>query len=157
MKTVYRLLRKKYAESAFDGEGSFQFGARWSSPGTRLAYTAEHLSLAMVEYLAHMSADDPPADLVLARAEIPDDFSRIEMTAQDLPKNWRSYPAPENLQAIGNRFAHEAKAALLIVPSVLAVTDNNWVLNPSHPEFNQVKILATAPFDYDPRLLRSIH
>jgi len=48
---------------------------RWSSPGVRLAYTAKHLSLAIIEYFVHIDADDPPADLVLVRAEVPDTVS----------------------------------------------------------------------------------
>ena len=42
---VYRLARLLFAASPFDGEGSYRFGGRWSSPGTRVVYTAEHLSL----------------------------------------------------------------------------------------------------------------
>src|ERR1019366_10021914 len=40
---VYRIVREPYSKSPLDGEGSYRFGGRWSSPGTRLAYTAEHL------------------------------------------------------------------------------------------------------------------
>ena len=36
-----------------------------------LAYTAEHLSLAIIEYFVHIDADDSPKDLVVVRAEIP--------------------------------------------------------------------------------------
>ena len=46
---VYRILRKPYSKKPLDGEGAYQFGGRWSSPGTRLAYAAEYLSLAMIE------------------------------------------------------------------------------------------------------------
>src|SRR5512136_2940813 len=68
---VYRILRKPYAKKPRDGEGAYRFGGRWSSPGTRLAYTAEHLSLAMIEYSVHLDPDDAPKDLVLAIAQIP--------------------------------------------------------------------------------------
>jgi RES domain-containing protein len=44
---------------------------------------------------------------------------------------------------------------MLIVPSTLAVTDNNWILNPTHPDFHKIKFHLAAPFDYDPRLLKT--
>jgi len=64
---VYRILRKPYSKTAFDGEGAYRFGGRWSSPGVRLAYAAEHLSLAIVEYFVHLDPEDPPRDLVVPR------------------------------------------------------------------------------------------
>jgi RES domain-containing protein len=71
MTKVYRVLRKAFARAPFDGEGAYRYGGRWSSVGTRLSYTSEHQSLAMLEYFVHLDADDSPDDLVLATAEIP--------------------------------------------------------------------------------------
>jgi RES domain-containing protein len=119
-----------------------------------VVYTAEHLSLAMIEYLVHLDADHPPEDMVLARAEVPDDVSRIQLDAADLPVDWRSYPPPEALSAIGDAFARELRAAVLIVPSSIAVTDHNWILNPGHSEFRNIGFHAAEPFAYDPRLLK---
>lgn len=151
MKTVYRLLRRLFSATPFDGEGSFRFGGRWCRPGTRVVYTAEHLSLAMIEYLAHLDATRPPKDLMLAIADIPDDVPVMRLTPADLPATWRSYPAPDALQTIGDRFAQELKACVLVVPSVLATTDSNWILNPAHPDFSRIMVGSPKPFDYDPR------
>ncbi len=85
MSLVYRVLRKPYARSPFDGEGSFRFGGRWSSPGVRLSYASEHQSLAMLEYFVHLDKDDPPADLVLAVAEVPDGLVREKINPKTLP------------------------------------------------------------------------
>ena len=60
----------------FDGEGAYRYGGRWSSPGTRLVYTSEHQSLAMLEYFVHLDPEDAPDDLVLATADVPDNVSR---------------------------------------------------------------------------------
>jgi RES domain-containing protein len=119
-----------------------------------MVYTAEHLSLAMVEYLAHLDPDRPPTDLVLAKAEIPDDVSRVSWTADELPPDWRRYPAPEVLADLGSDFVKDEKAAIMIVPSVLATVENNWLFNPAHPDFRRIKVLDKEPFQYDPRLLR---
>ncbi|MGA2601398.1 MAG: RES domain-containing protein [Bryobacteraceae bacterium] len=71
MTRVYRILRKRYARTPFDGEGAFRFGGRWSSPGNRLVYTSERLSLAMIEYYIHIDSDDSPPELVVATADVP--------------------------------------------------------------------------------------
>ncbi|WP_035357870.1 RES family NAD+ phosphorylase [Edaphobacter aggregans] len=154
MTLVYRLLRQPFADMPFDGEGSYRYGGRWSHPGTRMVYTAEHLSLAMLEYLAHLDPDRLPTDLVLAQAEIPDDISRVQFRAEDLPLDWRTYPAPTTLKDLGSEFVKESKAAVMIVPSVLATVENNWLINPVHPDFQRIKIVRTEPFQYDTRLVR---
>lgn len=109
----------------------------------------------MIEYLVHLDVDRLPRDIMLAKADVPEDVSRIQITTNDLPAGWRSYPPPEALAAIGNAFARELRAVALIVPSSLAVTDNNWILNPAHPDFHRIKLYSAAPFDYDPRLLKT--
>ncbi len=155
MNSVYRLLRAPFSATPFDGEGSYRYGGRWSRPGTRLVYTAEHLSLAMIEYLAHLDADCPPKDIMLAKADVPEGVSRIQMKTDELPRGWRSYPPPETLAAVGDGFVRELRAAILIVPSALAISDNNWILNPAHPDFNKIRLHSAELFDYDPRLLKA--
>jgi RES domain-containing protein len=150
---VYRIARAVFAANPFDGEGSYLFGGRWSSSGSRVVYTAEHLSLAMLEYLVHLDPNRLPADLVLAQAEIPDRVRRIRVRKKNLPAGWDRYPAPAELVHVGDRFVRDAKAAVLIVPSVLAPTECNWILNPSHPDFKSIRILPTEPFQFDRRLI----
>jgi RES domain-containing protein len=135
---VYRILRKPYSKKPLDGEGAYRFGGRWSCPGTRLAYTAQHLSLAMIEYFIHIDPDDPPNDLVVVTAEIPDGVSRISIS-QTLSR--------PDLASFGDRFARNARAAVLIVPSVLAPTESNWLINPRHPEFSKIRLRSVVPFD----------
>ncbi|MCL4851384.1 MAG: RES domain-containing protein [Bryobacteraceae bacterium] len=139
MTRVYRILRKPYAKKPLDGEGAYRFGGRWSSVGTRLAYTAEHLSLAMLEYFIHIDPDDPPKDLVAVTAEVPDSISRISIYPKQLPSDWRQSPAPPELAGIGDRFVRDRRAAILIVPSALAPAESNWLVNPQHPEFARVR------------------
>jgi RES domain-containing protein len=148
---VYRIVRKPYSKKPLDGEGSYRFGGRWSSPGTRIAYTAEHLSLAMIEYFVHIEANDPPKDLVVVAADIPDTVSRVVLPRESLPSNWRQVPAPTALAAIGNAFATERKSALLVLPSALVPSESNWLVNPLHPEFTDIQVNPAEPFHYDAR------
>jgi RES domain-containing protein len=149
------VLRAAYARTPFDGEGSYRYGGRWSSPGTRLAYASEHQSLAMLEYFVHLDPEDAPDDLVLATADIPDNVSRERIEARKMPAHWRDVPAPPELAQIGDEFVKKAEHCVLLVPSALAVNENNWLINPRHPEFKQIVVNAPEPLRYDPRILRA--
>ena len=152
MNRVYRVLRKKYARTPLDGEGAYRYGGRWSSPGTRLSYTSEHQSLALLEYFVHLDQDDPPTDLVLAVAEVPDDVSREQIAASNLPANRRESAAPPELARFGDEFAQQAQHCLLRVPSVLAPAENNCLINPQHPDYKRIVMGDLEPLTYDPRM-----
>jgi RES domain-containing protein len=151
---VYRVLRKKYAHAPFDGEGAFRYGGRWSSPGTRLSYTSEHQSLALLEYFVHLDQDDPPADLVLAIAEIPDDLPRSQAKLSQLPANWRDPIAPPELAQIGDQFVRRREHCLLLVPSAIVPAEFNWLINPDHPDYARLVVHNLEPLSYDTRMFR---
>jgi RES domain-containing protein len=152
LSTIYRVLRKAYARSPLDGEGAYLYGGRWSSAGTRLAYTSEHQSLAMLEYFVHLDAGDAPPDLVLVTAGLPDDMPAKSIAVEDLPSFWRRSPAPAELARFGDEFVAEAKHCVLVVPSALAPHENNWLLNPQHRDFRRVVVYGVEPLSYDPRM-----
>ena len=152
MSRVYRVLRREFARNPFDGEGSYRYGGRWSSPGTRLSYTSEHQSLALLEYFVHLDRDDPPADLVLAVAEVPDDLPREKIEVTQLPENWRDPVAPSELTQIGDEFAQKRERCILLVPSGLAPSEYNWLINPNHPDFNKIIVEQLEPLSDDPRM-----
>jgi RES domain-containing protein len=149
---IYRILRRAYARAPFDGEGAYRYGGRWSSPGTRLAYTSEHQSLAMLEYFVHLDKEDPPLDLVFAIAEVPDDVAQERVTVDDLPEDWREPTAPPDLARLGDEFVQRGEYCVLIVPSALAPAENNWLINAGHPDHKKIDIHEVAPLNYDPRM-----
>ncbi len=149
---LYRVLRRSYTRNPFDGEGAYRYGGRWSSPGIRLCYTSEHQSLAMLEYFVHLDKDDPPDDLVLAIAEIPNDVSREAVEIGKLPGNWRDAAAPPELTRFGDVFAEGARHCLLFVPSALAPSENNYVMNPAHPDYKKIAVRDLEPLSYDARM-----
>jgi RES domain-containing protein len=151
---VFRVLRAAYARTPFDGEGAYRYGGRWSSPGARLVYTSEHQSLAMLEYFVHLDPEDAPDDLGLATADVPDNLSRQRLHAPSFPAHWRDTPAPPELAQIGDEFVNKAETCLLLVSSALAVNENNWLINPQHPEFKKIALQAPEPLRYDPRMFR---
>jgi RES domain-containing protein len=91
---------------------------------------------------------------VAVTAEVPDSVSRISISPKQLPANWRQSPSPSDLAEIGDRFVSEAKAAVLMVPSVLAPAEFNWLINPQHPEFSKIRLRSTEAFEYDPRFFK---
>lgn len=151
---VYRILRRAYAKRPLAGEGVYRFGGRWSSVGTRLAYAAEHLSLAIIEYFIHIDQDDPPRDVVAVAAEIPDTVSRTWLAPKQLPPSWRQSPLPAELAEIGDRFVRDGRAAILIVPSALVPAESNWLINPQHPESLSIRLHSVEAFEYDLRFFQ---
>jgi RES domain-containing protein len=106
----------------------------------------------MVEYFVHLDMDDPPRDLVVVSAEIPDAVSRVAYTRP--PKNWRGNPPPPEFATVGDAFVREDRAAVLIVPSAIAPSESNWLINPLHTEFARIRISRPEPCGYDARFFR---
>jgi RES domain-containing protein len=150
---LYRLVRREFASpDPFSGEGSFLYGGRWSSAGTRLSYASTYRSLAVLEYRAHIDPAFADQDLVIATLVIPEDV-RVAPTPL-LPENWRQNPAPETLRAFGDRFVASAEAAIMLIPSVILPEENNVLINPKHPDFRRFNLHPELlPFHFDTRLL----
>lgn len=146
------MLRGAYAQNPFDGEGAYRYGGRWSSPGTRVSYASQSESLALLEYFVHLDPADLPEDLLLATADITDELSRAHIEINRLPRNWRQTPAPPQLTQFGDEFVKKAENAILIVPSALATSENNWLINPLHLGFQQITVNKPEPLTYDPRM-----
>jgi RES domain-containing protein len=149
---VWRLTRRIH--SAVDGEGSRLFGGRWSPPGVPVVYTSATASLAALEYLVHLTVDQAPDDLVLISVDLPQQLPVANVAVRDLPADWRSYPAPENLAQLGRAWAGELAAPALRVPSAVVPHEANYLLNPRHPRFDEMVIGPPEQFFLDPRLWR---
>lgn len=119
-----------------------------------MVYTSATLSLAALEYLVNVGIDEAPGDLISMSADIPDSVSRKRLAFGDLPANWRTYPTPERLAAIGSAWAASLESAVLVVPSAVIPEEMNWLLNPRHPDAGRIVIEKKAAFRFDPRLRR---
>jgi RES domain-containing protein len=73
-----------------------------------------------------------------------------------LPDGWRSYPAPPELQRIGDEWVQSQRSAVLEVPSVVVERESNYLLSPAHPGFSTVVIGEPEPFTFDERLLAGL-
>ena len=154
MPTVWRIVKSTYAAHAFDGEGARLYGGRWSSPGIRIVYTADSAALAALELLARLNDVRALPSFVLIPAELPDELV-ADLDVSTLPVNWRSTPAPSQLQQLGDAWAKARTSAALRVPSAIIELQHNYLLNPDHPEFGSVHTGTAQPFTFDNRLLRA--
>ncbi len=146
-------MKSRYVPQAFDGEGARRYGGRWSSPGTRVVYCSESVSLAALEVLVHLQAAPPLRGYAVIPVHFPERLV-TEVPRRDLPKNWASSPAPRRLQQIGDRWASGNRSVVLRVPSAIVPAEGNYLLNPTHPDFGTVEIGQAQPFVLDPRLVR---
>ncbi len=150
---VWRLCKRKYAETAFDGEGARRVGGRWNSRGTAVAYASEHLSLAVLEILVHVDIEQAPSDLVRIPADISDSVSADAFAEHELPDDWRHSPGHPELKRMGDDWLASAQSAVLRVPSVVVPAEDNVLLNPNHPAFDQIDIGEPRGFSFDDRLM----
>ncbi len=148
---VWRLCRAGHA--ALDGEGAFRYGGRWNSPGTRLVYTSRHLSLAILEILVHTGPDLMPDGLVKLEISIPEDVRREARAPSDLPARW-AHGAFRSTQSVGDRWAADARSAVLSVPSAVVPEEENVLINPRHADAGRIAVLSQSPLRLDPRLSR---
>ena len=150
---VWRLCRAPYVARTLEGVGGFYASGRWHRQGAAIVYTATAASLAALELLVHTDPATAPDDLRLVKLRIPESFEIEQITPADLPADWRTYPAPDALQAIGMEWLESARTPALLVPSAVVPQENNLLLNPRHHAIGVVTLLSDEPFSFDPRLL----
>lgn len=151
--TVWRIVKARFAASAFDGEGARRSGGRWNTPGSRAVYTSATAALAALEMLVHLGRAASLPSYVLIACSFHERFlMRLDRTL--LPTDWRSYPAPPGLQSIGDQWLRSGASLALEVPSALIETESNYLLNPEHPRFHSLTIARPVPFELDVRLLK---
>jgi RES domain-containing protein len=154
MPSGWRLVAVRYANDAFSGEGARLYGARWNSPGRTVVYLSEHRSLAALELFAHGHPPSREDRYAMIGARWDERFMQTTADAE-LPEDWRAVPPALSTTALGDQWIGEARSAVLAVPSVVVPAENNYLLNPAHPDFRHVSIGNPEPFTFDPRLLHS--
>ena len=138
---AYRMHSTAYAAS--DPSGAMRAAGRWHSQGTRVVYAAEHVSLALLETLLHAGGRKlPPRSLT--RIVIP---GGIPIAASV----WLNEP---DSRAFGDAWVRSARSPVLRVPSI-AVNglEHNFVFNPAHPSFPEIKFEKSRPFSLDSRFI----
>lgn len=146
---IYRLVTGKYKDD-LSGNGSKLYGGRWNSPGTAVLYTAENISLAVLEILVRADKYTIPVSYKLLKITIPDDADTIIITEAKLRKQWEDDLA--YTQWMGDEIFKANESLILKVPSAIVPEENNYIINTGHKDFKKVKITDTDSFEFDKRL-----
>ncbi len=144
---LFRITKTEYQHD-LTGIGAYYHGGRWNSSRNAMLYTSSHRSLAMLEVLVHSNKTIPPPDYVIVVLFVPD--SKAISTSPYLTPDWN-----ENQQwskDIGDDWLKDGKSLLLKVPSVLAKSEYNYLINPTHADAGFVKVIDVEPFTFDNRL-----
>ena len=150
--SLWRISKRKYADTAFSGEGARRVGGRWNSRGQGMVYTSGTLSLAALEVFVHMEIEDVATMLAWIRVDVPKEVRIEHLEVAQLPPDWRNIPAPAVLATMGDDWFKSGSTAILAVPSVVIPMEYNYLINSSHPDFVKLTVESPQPFELDPRL-----
>lgn len=135
------------------GEGGLHGPGRWHHRGTRVVYTAENASLAVLETLVHV----PPqlfGERTLLQLDVPDDLLE-DVSSTQMFRFVHDAP-PEDAERLtrdyGRAWAEEGRSLGLRVPSAVMPMERNVVLSPAHPEMKRVVERGREVIRLDPRL-----
>lgn len=154
---LFRLTQKKFADTPFSPVGAKLFGGRWNSKGTEALYFAESESLCCLEVFVHVNNDPgiiKQYDLYVI--DMPEAFI-VKLEPEDLPSTWRSIPASEATQNIGDEFLNDDDPPFIAlqVPSTISPRDKNYVINPNHPAMKGIiNQSVKLEFEFDPRIFK---
>ncbi len=116
---LYRLTQKKFAEAPFSPAGAKLYGGRWNSKGTEALYFAGSESLCVLEVFVHLTKNPAVIQLYDLYAIDMPDLLIAKLEQEDLPANWRTIPANESTQLIGDEFFEGTRARLRSAASPL--------------------------------------
>lgn len=148
---VYRIQKAKYVAD-ISGFGSTLVAGRWHSAGkSPILYTSSNISLAILEYVVHLTSSVKPPELLQLTLEIPDP-SIVTIDHANLPDNWNGKGYYDNVQRWGTEWLQSLASLAIMIPSVTS-RDNNILVNPRHPDFGSVNIIDSRPITLDDRLI----
>ena len=152
--SAWRVDNLKWIAISFNGAGAAAEGGRWNSAGVRVVYCSRHLAMAAQEKYIHLPK---PVPAVMKFVKFRIDFGAVaieRLSAGALPAGWQAEPPAGDSQRIGDEWVAAARTAILAVPSALIPEEENYLLNPAHPDFARLKIGRHEPFEFDPRMAR---
>jgi RES domain-containing protein len=146
---VYRFVSLRFPDG-LSCEGARRHGGRWNNKGVAVLYCALSESLAMLELRVH-SPHPFPRTRWRFTIEVPDD-ALTSMQVEELPRGWDKLPAGPESKRFGDSWVAECSSLGLLVPSVVASEEKNLMLNPSHPRFQEIRVVSKQRVMLDKRL-----
>jgi len=147
--TCYRIGDPDGIYKIFDATGSKLHPGRWNRRTSPVLYAAEHYSTAMLEKLARANGILPPNQHYIS-ITIPPGISYEILDPAALP-GWDS--ASMNVsRSYGHTWQQSKRSLLLIVPSVVARLEHDYLINLEHPDALRVTHSRHRPVWWDARL-----
>ena len=136
------------------GKGAAHRGARWNHAGEHVTYTATSVSLAAWETRAHFGKGAKlPWNRYLVRVDVPDNVWAARETLLRPPAvGWDAIPEGLVSRAAGSAWLSVGRTALLAVPSVIIVEEDNVLINPAHADAFRIMAVKVRRFVYDHRV-----
>ena len=128
------------------------FPGRWCSKGKFVVYTAGSRALACLENVVHRSGEGLAGNFKILTIQIPDRLKMDEIFLKDLPEQWFEFQNYILTQQLGDKWLENAETSILKIPSAIIPLENNFVLNPFHRDFKNIKIKSVKDFIFDPRI-----
>jgi RES domain-containing protein len=136
-----------------EGLGGKKFSSRWTSLGRRVVYLAESPAGALLEVLVHFNLEDE---------DIPKSYTLLQVSAPEAnairsldPKTEAEWRVDQEItRRIGDAWLASLETPLARVPSAIIPHTWNYLLNPEHPDANQVQIAEVIKERFDNRLFR---
>jgi RES domain-containing protein len=142
------------AAQEFNGQGGVLAAGRWHIKGTPVVYASTSEPLALLEKLVHRRLSSVTAVYPLYIADLPERLIE-ELPATSLPSDWRSISPTPSTRRLGNTWLMSRSAVGLLVPSILTTGADpevkNCLVNPDHPDFNQVALSGPILLALDSR------
>lgn len=148
--TGWRVVHRRYARTAFDGEGARRVGGRFNGKGTPMVYAADLLARAMLEVMVHVPGYRALHDRVAIAARFDEALFDVFDEA-DLPAAWDATPSSRETQTIDDTWVASGRAR---VPSVVVAHAFNYLFNPDHPDFARITLEGVEALRIDPRLIK---
>lgn len=106
-----------------------------------------------MEALVNWTLPGLPKKRVIVEIEIPDTIVPGNLN-ETLPVNWDVYPYVPFTQTSGDNWLNECSSLCLKVPSAAVADKWNLLINPAHPEFNQINVSDVKAAQFNKRLVK---
>jgi len=155
MMELWRLASETNTYSADDlsGAGAKATGGRWNSPGSAVTYTGTNIALCVLESIVHFNAGFLPGNRILLKIEVPDAVWEARVTFDPATNiGWDIRPAGVTSIQFGDNWINSSNSLLLVVPSVIVPEEMNVLINPNHPDLNQLRCSKVRVWAFDSRV-----
>lgn len=145
---VYRIVHQLYSNTLV----ASGIKGRWNSAGKKVIYASESIALAFLESMIRRQGVGFNRDFKIMIIEVAPKAVISEIDINDLDKDWRNINDYSLCQPLGDKWYDVSKSLILKVPSSILPQLNNYVINATHAQFKQVKLIAVTDLVPDNRI-----